>query len=168
MTLLFLDFDFILFSLCLLQKLIIISLVDCKWIRVVKISHILSFDVLFINVTFNFHITGSAFGFSSLKAKYFSAKTGLDSQYLLSFSFPITIFLYQSSSQRSRWADLTLVMVGPNALCAPEQLEHSKTPKSREAPLYLSLYRSEQARYSLRRGSCWGVWGWGLVFFFVL
>ena len=33
--------------------------------------------------------------------------------------------------------DFTLVIVGPSDLCAPEQFEQRKTPKSKEAPMFI-------------------------------
>ena len=44
------------------------------------------------------------------------------------------MFYTQSECQASNLIDFILVIVGPSALWAPEQFEHTKTPKSKEAP----------------------------------
>jgi len=44
------------------------------------------------------------------------------------------MLLSHSSCHLSRLAERTLVIVGPRALCAPEQLAQRKTPKSKDAP----------------------------------
>ena len=44
------------------------------------------------------------------------------------------MLLNHSASHLSSFVDLTRVIVGPNARCAPEQFEHKKTPKSNDAP----------------------------------
>ena len=44
------------------------------------------------------------------------------------------MFYTQSVFHESNFIDFILVMVGPRALWAPEQFEHTKTPKSKEAP----------------------------------
>jgi len=46
------------------------------------------------------------------------------------------MFPIHSYCHLSNVADLTLVIVGPSPLCAPEQLEQRKTPKSKDAPKY--------------------------------
>ena len=56
------------------------------------------------------------------------------SQYSLRTEFPIFILSSQSRFQVSNLVDLTLVVDGPSALCAPEQFIQMKTPKSKEAP----------------------------------
>ncbi len=56
------------------------------------------------------------------------------SQYWFKTELPIFMFSTQSLFQVSSFVDLTLVMDGPRALCAPEQFIHTKTPKSSETP----------------------------------
>lgn len=49
----------------------------------------------------------------------------------------------------SNFVDLTRVIVGPSALCAPEQLEQRNTPKLREAPdLWIITYMWGRSYYN--------------------
>lgn len=50
-------------------------------------------------------------------------------------------------------------MVGPSALCAPEQFEHKKTPKSRDAPILQLRYKLAKYYHNQRRCDFWGSLG---------
>ena len=59
---------------------------------------------------------------------------------------PSCIRAAQSLFHVSSFVDLTLVIEGPNARCAPEQFMQIKTPKSKEAP---------KSHISYSRGTCY-------------
>ncbi len=69
----------ILFFLLIMQA-IIFSLVKSEWVGLLQILHVFLFDVLFVDVTAYFHITGSAFRFSSSHKRYLVTCSGFDSQ----------------------------------------------------------------------------------------
>lgn len=53
------------------------------------------------------------------------------------------MFSTQSLFHWSKLVDFMRVTVGPNARWAPEQFEHTNTPKSNEAPESADMYKSE-------------------------
>jgi hypothetical protein len=79
---------------------------------------------------------GTWWWFSELEMKYLEiAAVELAYQYVLSYSLPIHMLSNHYCFHWSRLMDLIRVMVGPSDRWAPEQLEQTKTPKSREAPI---------------------------------
>ena len=58
-------------------------------------------------------------------------------QYSLTSLLPMYIHSIHYFCHWSSFVDLTLVMVGPRARCAPEQFEHKNTPKLRDAPEWI-------------------------------
>lgn len=58
----------------------------------------------------------------------------------LTYLFPICMHSIHYFCHWSSFVDFTLVIVGPNARCAPEQLEQRNTPKFKEAPYLFEIF----------------------------
>lgn len=65
---------------------------------------------------------------------------------------PIDIYSSHFLFHVSNLVDLTRVIDGPNARCAPAQFIHINTPKSKEAPIDIDIiYNMVIYYYNLRR-----------------